>query len=511
MNLLNIYRIGIRNTFNIASKFLLLFCIFFFIIVAIFAEYTSFKVSENEVQQEYIKINFSDLSENRILIKKQDKTAFTEDDYEKIEKKANIDYILKNDWFADNRLSLYEGQISDPPFGNDFLFYNYEVLIDGFAFNIEKFDGKLSVGRMPENENEVIIKISQSNQYIVDGLNQVLDTPLKISRGTLVNTTEYKESLRATIVGIQYIEEGEVTQIYAYSSFLDSLNAPINRAYSSLSYLFNGHYTTENFDVVPSENVEKGFAIVNDELKYQLTKGNIKNQPITIYADNIHYSDEIELKISNTYTEKNFTKITGYEKYNNIICINEEDYNELFKKPFYQSSVYVKNVDEIDDTILELENIGIQAKKVTDYRAVSNEIKKQTQAIKIAKLSVTVIFVLTLFFISYFIIKIILKSRNIYYTTLRMLGVKYKNLKKILYTELFVNSSIAYGVVLFLIHLIKIGVLHFDYIAKLIPYLTISEYILMYLIMILMTRLLTKRFAKKTFEDTLINSYGEEI
>lgn len=301
--------------------------------------------------------------------------------------------------------------------------------------------------------------------------------------------------------------------IYANSSLFESLIAPINKRYSEISYLFNGkHYKTENFNLVPSEKVEKGSAIVSDNLKYQLQRGNIKNQDITIYVDNIYYHDELELKISNTYTEKNFNKITGYNLFNeNRIFINEEDFNKLFKKPLYQSSIYVKDIRKIDNTIQELNNIGIKAKKVTDYKVMFDDFKLELEGLKIAKLTITIILLVTLFSITYFIIKIILKSRNIYYTTLRMLGASYKDLKRILSTELIVNSSFAYISVVIIIQLIKFNVIHFSYFAKFIFCLNITDYFLIYVIMFLMTKLLAKRFARNIFKNTLINSYNEVV
>lgn len=310
-------------------------------------------------------------------------------------------------------------------------------------------------------------------------------------------------------------EEGlhKFSCIYANSSLFDSLIAPINKRYSEISYLFNGkYYKTGNFNIVPSEKVEKGSAIVSDNLKYQLQRGNIRNQDITIYVDNIYYHDELELKISNTYTEKNFNKITGYNLFNeNRIFINEEDFNKLFNKPYYQSSVYVKDIRKIDNTIQELNDIGIKSKKVTDYKVMFDDFKLELEGLKIAKLTITIILLVTLFFISYFIIKIILKSRNIYYTNLRMLGASYKDLKRILFTELFINSSLAYISVVIIIQLIKFNVIHFSYLAKIIACLNVNDYLLIYAIIFLMTKLLTRRFARNIFKDTLINSYNEVV
>lgn len=59
------------------------------------------------------------------------------------------------------------------------------------------------------------------------------------------------------------------------------------------------------------------------------------------------------------------------------------------------------------------------------------------QVIKIFKVVITSILIFALFFISYFIIRIILKSRNVYFTTLRMLGATTKMLKDIRYRTIY--------------------------------------------------------------------------
>ena len=234
---------------------------------------------------------------------------------------------------------------------------------------------------------------------------------------------------------------------------------------------------------------------------------------LNIYVSNIYYDAELDLKISNTYTKSNFKRLTGYEdkyeNYINSIFINTEDYNSMYDKPSYQSSVFVKDIETIDDTLLELENLGLKSKKITDYKVNGNE--AYSQMIRIIKVVVTIVLIFVLFFISYFIIRIILKSRNIYYTTLRMLGATYKNVKRILDIELFINSSIAYITTMILIYLVKINVINFEYVSKLTNYLESREYILMYLILVVMSQLISRRFAKKLFKNTAINTYNEEV
>jgi hypothetical protein len=67
-----------------------------------------------------------------------------------------------------------------------------------------------------------------------------------------------------------------------------------------------------------------------------------------------------------------------------------------------------------------------------------------TQTIQIFKVIVTAGLLIALFFISYFVIKIILKSRNTYFATIRMLGATKKISKQLLDIELFIIYPKAY-------------------------------------------------------------------
>ena len=157
----------------------------------------------------------------------------------------------------------------------------------------------------------------------------------------------------------------------------------------------------------------------------------------------------------------------------------------------------------------DLQNLGINPKKVTDFKV--NQGEGSLRIIKIIKVIVTIILIIVLFFISYLIIKIILKSRNVYYATLRMLGATYKNVRRILDIELFINSTLSYIVLLLFIHLVKTDVIHLEYIAQITEYIGLIEYVLMYLVLILISKLISRKFAKKLFKNTTINTYNEEV
>ncbi len=497
ISIFNKYRLGIRNTFNIKTKFLLLFAVFLFMSTAILAEYASFQMSEVESLDEGYSLTFRDLSENRILINKKSRKSFTNDDYEKIKQLSNVDYIVEDDIFLDSGIMLTRNEMS----------------LYGNLLNIDTLKGNIDAGRMPKSENEIVIKI-RKDYYAKDKTNEMLNKTFSVMKSAGINGYTNEKTKDLVIVGMQYYTDEEKNtydiKIYAKKSVLDELRVDINKNYSTLKLLFNGKY--QQYTVEPNDKVKKGKAIVDNDFKYEFKNYAILNKPVKVQVSNIYYKDELNLTISNTYNEYNFKRLTGLEKYDNNryrIFVNTDDYNSLYNKPSYQSSVFVKDVDNIEETISQLENLGLTAKKVTDFKV--SDWGAYSQVIKIIKVVVTIALIIVLFFISYLIIRIILKSRNIYYTTLRMLGATYKNVRRILDIELFTNSTISYLFLMLFIYLVKTNVIALEYIAKLVSFLSIKEYVLMYIILIVISRLISIKFARKLFKNTAINTYNEEV
>ena len=496
MTLFNKFRLGLRNTFNIKSKFFLLFSVFMFITLALSLEYASFQMTEAESVVIPTNRFFNDLSENRIIIKKADKTAFSTKDYNNIKKIENVDYIVENDIFLDTKINLNRNSVSE--------YVTFSVGMNDIA----NFKEKVDVGRMPESDNEIVLQTSRENYYIEENLDEVLNKTFLIEG---ISDDNIIEQLK--IVGIKYNDNDKdyTGKIYMSSTQLEKLRVYVNKMNSKLRTFFNNQYDSYR-TIVPSEKVNKGQAIVSEDWNYQVENRRVSGMHIIIEAQNIYYTDELDLEIEDTFSKNSFNRLTGYDsfdKYRQAIFVNKEEYESLFNKPSYQSSVYVKNTENIDETVQELKNLGMDAKKITDYK--KDSVSSNQQIVKLIKTIVTIILVIVLFFVSYFIIRIILKSRNIYYTTLRMLGSTYRDVKQILTIELFVNSSIAYIVSLIIFSIIKKNIIKLTYLPMLIKYLGIKEYILIYIILLLISILISRKVSKNLFKDTAINTYNEEV
>lgn len=499
----NRLRLGIRNTFNIKTKFILLFLVFMFITVAIMSQYASSKKQKYMAKIDGVNYIFQDTSDNRIIIKKINNGAFTEEDYAKIKELNNIESITENDLLLDTNIQLSDGN---------------NLYIYGRTKSINSLFGDLDIGRMPENEYEVVLEGSRDNYYLQQIENNIDNTYVYL---TDINTGEIEENEKLKIVGLKYEEQtGGVfyygnPKIYLSDTIISQLRFKINQEYSKVKVLFLDKYYESNiynqyFRITPNANVPEGSAYVSRDLNYYSTTGSCINKPIKIEIENLYYNEELELNITRTYSKNNMKSLLGIKDYdmnNGAIYISTVDYNKLFDKPTYQSSVFVKDAKIAEETAKELESLGFKP------LVMKNSLVNDTiaQVMEIFQTVVTIVLIITLFFISYFIIKIILKSRNIYFATLRMLGANKKICKQLIIIELLIIANIAYIIFGAVIILQAKGYINQEFIQTIIEYLKIRDYAILYVILILMSYLISLKYAKKLFKDSSINAYKEEV
>ena len=497
IGLYNIIRLGLRNAFNIIPKFVLLFIVFLFITTSLLTVYGSLKKSEYEEGKNGINYYFNDTSDTRIVIKKNDKSVISNDDFDNISKLEHVSNIVKNDVLIDSSL-WFQSNSGD--------FY-----LNGSLNDITMLNKKLVHGRLPEGDNEVVYETYSNDYYFSDKVKEALDKDYYYEGD--INGFKIK------VVGVVYTDViNSNNKIYGNSVLLNKYMGIVNRGYSNVVLNINGknyksnNYSGDKFSVRPSSSVSSGCAYVVEDINYICKDYNCKNKDLKVMVNNLYYYDEINLKICNVYNQKNVNYLLGMDKdnigYGNIY-INDAEYNRLFDKDSYQASVYVDKVDNIDSVSNKLDDMGYKTLQIR--KTFSSEGSDIVKVFKIVKLVVVIAMVVALFFISYFVIKLILKSRNTYYSTLRILGGNYRHIKKITDVELLFDATLAYLCYIVISLFVKYKVINISLISNVMEYLKIRDYILMYIILIVMSYLISTRFSSKLFKKSAMKSYREEV
>ena len=466
-------RLGFRNAFNLPIKFVLMVAIFLIMITTIISNYGGFKAllyEEMEGFSEY----YNNVSDKRIIIKKENKEYFILEDYQNINKISGIDYIVPEDLLNDYVLFL----TSD------------NTYLDGSIYlqDIEHVD----VGRLPKEKNEIVIIGNKDNYFLsqYDILNKEF----------IIENDGYK----LKIVGILYDDNYDSynTDFYVNNELREELNIYQYKMYNNVEItLDNVNY--DYINIIPSDKVKKGEALSNIGL-LNVKKGKITNQ--NIFKDTNLVLNNIKL-ISTEDIKKLINDTYDINYLGEVILINNEDYDNLFKLENYQSSIFVNDVSNLNKVEDKLHEEGYTT---LSLREVKNDEENLVRAIfKIIRLVFTVILLVSVFFISYFVIRIIYKSRNSYYTTLRTLGSTRRVCINILMQELVVLATFSYGLFLALIMLVKKKVFNSLYLENIVKYISVGNYLIIYLILIGLSLAIAYRYGRKIFAKSIIKTYKE--
>ncbi len=498
----NRIRLGARNAFNIPTKFALIFAVFLLIALSLAGTYSSFQM--NEYQESIYGWNdfFQDSSDNRIVINKADKSAITEEEFTKLEALSNVKRVAKDDTFVDYTQSIID---------EEYWYYFY-----GSFAPIEEFDGELTHGRMPEAANEIILEGSANDYDIANNYAEILNKEFFLEEYDYKGEQILENPMK--VVGIYATESNSWRdKFYVGEELFEEVSVKAASSRSTITTEFEGNKFQSMdgdayFFVSPSDKVPQGEAYVSAQVNDLAEYGYCIGKPITITCEDIYRTEKLELTIGTTYAKWNYESLFGEEfvpESDGVIYINDADYDKLVNGGYYQSSLFVENTKLLDETISQVEALGFETLAMRD--AMYNSGEDIRELISMMKTFAIIVLILALFFISYFIIKIVLKSRNAYYTTIRTLGGSRKISKQLLDIELLVISTLAYGIFMGIIGLVYADVIKLEMLTSMVEYLTPVNYVLMYFITIGLSYMISTRFARNIFQNSVMSTYREEV
>ena len=477
-------RLGIRNTFNIVPKFLLLTFVYLFVLISIVGVYSAFLELESANNAYNSFFNETDANK-RVIVKKKDNSSFTNEEINKLKSISNVDKVITNDYVYDYSMSLID----------------YEnIFLDSNFMKLEEFKGKLKYGRMPLNDNEIIVSGSKENYYIEDLGSELINKEVSINSGS--------DEIKVKIVGVSVFEKYNwMVTSYVSDKIYNYVENQVEQVYGTTKVFISDNSQNVNPNIKTSDILSEGQVYISENYSYNCKSYNCMKDSLNIKFSNMYTNKEISLSNVKVYNKNNFKKIFGSE-YDDMdtIYLSNNDYDKLYKNNnIYQVSLFVKDVRNIDKTMNEL----------NDYVSFSlNSVKQDgalVQVIKIVKTIVITVLVIVLFFVSYFVIKLIMKSRNKYSTTIRILGGSYIEVKRLLQIELLNVTNIVYLVFLVISLFIKNDIIVSESIKNMLFYINLKEYVIIYLILSLMSYLTSSRYSRKIFKRSVITTYNEEV
>lgn len=510
-------RLGLRNTFNIPAKFLLLLVVFIFLCTGTIFNYASVL---NQSDASFYGWNdlFSYTGKDRILITKPDSTPFTEEDYTLISSMENVREIVENDLTLDVMASVVDESES-----------GYFYINAAFKSSMD-YEGRLVEGRMPETSAEAVLMLPEEG-YVANVIEDAMNKEAHIYDWYHGNSL-FKEPV--TIVGYGYLSEDESTELEEVSTnyleaylcmnqdALDSLRMTSLERYCTQEIYFAEQYVDGNsaqgmYTLRPSEKVAEGKAYIPEELSWLSSTWSIGKE-LQLTNKSLYFEDTFDFTVGAVYTKETLTYYLGletkeFDSVSGSIFLNPTDYAKIFDKENYQSSVMTMDEKLTHNTAEALEAAGYKAFVVNDA-VVSYESEEFAVITKTMSGLLLAGVLVVLFFVTYFITKLILKSRNVYFSTIRMLGASKANCSNLLKVELFVVLNIAYILSAGMAWLLKQQIIYDDLIEDLcevMDFLETGDFVLLYVVLCIMSILLAARFSQQLFKKTAMNAYKEEV
>ena len=510
-------RLGVRNTFNLPAKFILLFIVYFFVSTAVLGQYATTKNSMHESSMLGSNTYFVNTSPDRLILKKADESCFTESDFAAVKSTPNINYIVKNDIAIDNGVRIGLG----------------EYYAEGPVVSVDQLkEEEITYGHMPQNDYEIVIRLDSATDAFIRVANngdEYIGMPVDLTDMKQTQTYIFKEDV--TIAGIilnNDLNENSDFSIYGYSTIYASdavsseLHLSMMAAASNAVLDFAGAKVRNDYGraVYSSPKVPDGKVYLFENQLYYYDNKEAEGKDFSLSIKNRFYESEGKYKVDKIITDINCWRLVGipvdeYSAYLNCVFISENDFRELFDKGFYQISAFMINEQESDTTQKALNDKGFTTMAIKD--SLSDATGGFGGVIDLMSYGRLALEFLVLFFIAYAVIRIIMRSRNSYYSTLRILGASKKNTYNILKVELVLMMAVAYGIDVLFAVLVNKGKLQeitgveMEEATKLLYYLTPLDYGILGALLLIMSLLIANRYSRHIFEKSAMMTIREGV
>lgn len=506
----NMIRLSGRNTFNIPAKFVLLLIVFLFLCAGVIAQYSSYKNMDSAMEGLGTNNYFVDTSKDRILISKIDKTQLTDEDYTKLAAVENVKEIIKNDSLLDMAAA-----ISNDTEGGAYLTTQVE--------QSDNYKGTLISGRMPEAANEGILLFSEDDGYVKDAVMEFYEKNAKVTddhTGNVILTNG------VIIVGYGYIDDQKKEELHSGMYYREAIlglndeglndmrrNSLIKYCTQEITFgntTFTSSPNTGTYKLVANSKVPQGKLYLPEEITTGVT--NPVGKDVKLVNKSLYFEDVTNYKAGAVYTKANLKSLLGLSNFDEIsgsVFVNPADFSTMFDKGNFQSSVIVEDENDADITAKAIADEGYKTFRVNN--GVVSLLGGFDFVLVTFRTIVLVAVLVILFFIAYFITKLILKSRNTYYAIIRMIGATKENCIALLRTELFIIFNITFFTCMAFIALAGQGVINSAYLLKILSFLSIGDYVILYLLLCGMSMLLASRYSRQLFKKTAMSAHKEEV
>lgn len=502
LGLLSGIRLALRNTFNIPTKLILLILVFTFLATGVTLEYAGDKEQSDNIDSFGFNWNFPYSSPERVIAKKTDGTAFVQEDYDKLAKIQGVKEVVPKAYLVDCDINVVAsgGMIMTATLSP----YTYETYPDipeeerptGFG----EFYAYYTTKTMDE---ESMIAVKDNFKGIEAHTESILPDGQMIKGFTTMD-----EDIEYKVIGNSF--KGADMILVTNKETLDAIATGVGKTGDSeFIRFYTGGLYVANLNVKASKQVPQGEIYIPSTLDDMRDKS--KGKVLNIEDQNPHVARSQDFTITKVFSEKKTQDLFSPEEYElngNTVFISWEDYTSLFARGDYQVTLKTDNLKDSKAIVPMLEKEGYSGFVVAE--SISKQFGLMTVVFELLTDFVIILLFIGIFYICYFVVSLIMKSRNVYFATIRMIGATMANCKWLIRGELFVVFNIAYGITLGLVECVRREYIHVEFIKNAINQLMTRDFVILYGIIFVIIWLIAGRYAKKMFKLTAMNAHREE-
>lgn len=483
------------NLFAAPKRTVFMLFVFFFISF-VFLLTLGARLNQNAIDSFQGYGTFEEATNSRVIVTKRDYTSFTPEELTKLRNLDLVEGVIDYDIVLDMRLLSAE-------FNNIYNIYDYNEFVVNSVLSID--ESELLEGRLPENDNEIIV--GPLYEVDIDSEIEMTFRHNDISSGdeggmqiveTFTIVGKYKSIFPETVRSNAYFTTGKLNQLgkellIEYTDF--------NIYPTDLDFVKEGR--TEMY-IILNNNLDLNEIIVSNDVftencRYYMDRSNcgssdnadyFENTSFVVSGQNEYNQQRVEQSVSITYDDSSF----GFQ-------VNMDTLHQLVDENIYQPAVVIKDGFDSEEVVEAIEELGFKAFYPAGVEEDYNLIFIIITRLQFI-LNMFIVLLIT-YFISYYVLRNIMLSRNKDYLVFRSFGTTKATLNNIVKAEFSLMAIAGYLIALGTLVLNEINGL---FIPKYLRYYEFSDYALLLLLLIVMVLLLVRRFNTKIFSNSVITN-----
>ncbi|MBU0996843.1 MAG: ABC transporter ATP-binding protein/permease [Firmicutes bacterium] len=508
---LEFVKMALRNLVSVPKKTLLMILVFSFFAFFVALSYGSFNVTMSDVSFNY-NYYFQNTSISRMIVRKSDKTAFSQADIDELLALGKVQTVIPFDYLLDQSVSLVSEYDPNQPY--DTLYLDCLLL----PSSVLEDETVLFAGRMPRDDSEIVLALTSDRlENIDDYLNKTLFEGYYYDEGTASDQASY------TVVGVV-----DVANIYM----------DLSNSYSGAYALFDdATFESMSYQAYFSYVSETSFVGIDNESQSVSFVGSLGYYPFMVdesVADNMlimpEYFYEIECD-STTYCEatgtlayadfyqeteiEDFTiryglyNLGNFDYKNSFIRVNSNTLESMIYDEIFQVSV-ISNTDlgvnTLVDDISKIDKTLLTAKYKVFYPFESNASDDFTGLLillqTIGMIALLVVTVTGSTLITYVIFKAIINTKLHDYAIFRTIGANQNMIQYFIYLEnlfvVMVSFALFIGVSVFLNANSNVGGIFYS-----LQGYTFVDYIVLFFLQLLMSLFISRKYCRRIFKESV--------